>query len=296
MRVFTSYILLLLSGVSWVCCVQTLNGSVGESVEISCEYPQEYDPMSVYLMKMSNREVVIELTKAHEKTYTKGRYTLYHDSENRAIAASIHNLSIEDAGTYRCASASPFDDDDKDYRYTEFRLEVEQAPPTSKPPLITGSTSAHSSPTGDTHSSRNTRAPELESTSAHGNSNTTQSGQNASLYGGLAAAVLVGLLVLTIILMKTRAKRRETPRSSLRNPSNAEENNGIYAEIQDTDSSADKLQTPPTPTNQRNHQDSSPVISIYTTANQNPEQHPASANQSTFIFLSLPIFHYLVIK
>ncbi|XP_048089207.1 uncharacterized protein LOC125287413 isoform X2 [Alosa alosa] len=135
--------------------------------------------------------------------------------------------------------------------FTSYILLLLSAPPTSKPPLITGSTSAHSSPTG----------------------------QNASLYGGLAAAVLVGLLVLTIILMKTRAKRRETPRSSLRNPSNAEENNGIYAEIQDTDSSADKLQTPPTPTNQRNHQDSSPVISIYTTANQNPEQHPASANQ-----------------
>ncbi|XP_076154980.1 CMRF35-like molecule 8 [Alosa pseudoharengus] len=239
MRVFTSSILFLLSGVSWVCCVQTLNGSVGKSVEIRCEYPQEYDPMSVYLMKMSNRETVIELTKAHGKTYTKGRYSLYHDSESRVIVASIHNLIMDDAGTYRCASASMFDDDDKDYRYTEFRLEVEQAPPTSKPPLITGSTSAHSSPTGDTHSSRNTRAPELESTSVQGNSNTTQSGQNASLYGGLAAAVLVGLLVLTIILMKTRVKRRETPRSSLRNPSNAEENNCIYAEIQDTDSSAE---------------------------------------------------------
>ncbi|XP_076153891.1 uncharacterized protein LOC143137539 [Alosa pseudoharengus] len=258
MRVFSSSILLLLSGVSWVCCVQTLNGSVGGNVDISCEYPQEYDPASVYLMKMSNRETVIELTKAHGRTYTKGRYSLYHDSESRVIVASIHNLIMDDAGTYRCVPASLYDGDDEDYLYTEFRLEVEQATPTSKPPLTTGSTSAHHSPTG----------------------------QNASLYGGLAAAVLVGLLVLTIIPMRIRAKRRETPRSSLRNPSNAEENNGIYAEIQDTDSSADKLQTPPTPDNQRNHQDNSPVISIYTTANRNPEQLPASSQSANHIYES----------
>ncbi|KAG5263081.1 hypothetical protein AALO_G00282340 [Alosa alosa] len=76
------------------------------------------------------------------------------------------------------------------------------------------------------------------------------------------------------------------PQSSQRNPSNAEEINGIYAEIQDTDSSADKLQTPPTPTNQRNHQDSSPVISIYTIANQNPEQQPASSQSANQIYES----------
>ncbi|XP_076154983.1 uncharacterized protein LOC143138388 isoform X2 [Alosa pseudoharengus] len=232
MRGFIS-ILLLLSDVSWVCCVHIMKGSVGGYVHISCEYPQEYDPTSVCLMKMSNRETVIETTNKNGTEYTKGRYSLYHDSNVKIIMVTIHSLNTEDAGTYRCVPAV-YTDNKEDYMYTEFRLEVKQvppssvlppplAPPTSKPPLTTGSTSAHQSPTGDTHSSRNTRAP--ESTSVQGNSNTTQSqaGQKASLYGGLAAAVLVGLVVLTIILMRTRAKRTETPQSSQRNPSNAEE-------------------------------------------------------------------------
>ncbi|XP_076133735.1 uncharacterized protein LOC143116194 isoform X3 [Alosa pseudoharengus] len=227
-------------------------------------------------MDISKNVTLIESNKDGE-TFTIGRYSLYYDSTTKDITATIDDLIREDAGVYWCLTAGYYDEHHTD----PVHLEVEHPPPTSKPPLTTGSTSAHDSATGDTHSSRNTRAPELESTSAQGNSNTTHSHawQNASLYGGLAAALLVGLLVLTIILMRTRAKRTETPRSSLRNPCNAEEINGIYAEVQDTDSSADKLQTPPTPNNQRNHQDSSLVISIYTTANQNPEQHPASANQ-----------------
>ncbi|XP_076133734.1 uncharacterized protein LOC143116194 isoform X2 [Alosa pseudoharengus] len=244
MRVFTSSTLLLLSGVSLVCCLQTLRGYVSGRVNIPCKIDIQIEIQSVLLQKMdiSKNVTLIESNKDGE-TFTIGRYSLYYDSTTKDITATIDDLIREDAGVYWCLTAGYYDEHHTD----PVHLEVEHPPPTSKPPLTTGSTSAHDSATGDTHSSRNTRAPELESTSAQGNSNTTHS--------------------------------HASPRSSLRNPCNAEEINGIYAEVQDTDSSADKLQTPPTPNNQRNHQDSSLVISIYTTANQNPEQHPASANQ-----------------
>lgn len=52
--------------------------------------------------------------------------------------------------------------------------------------------------------------------------------------------------------------------------------NGIYAEVEE-DSNADKFQTPLTPTNQNQQQDSAPVISIYTTANYSPDELPASS-------------------
>ncbi|XP_062382893.1 uncharacterized protein LOC134070525 [Sardina pilchardus] len=198
MKVFISSILLLLSGVSSVCCVGTVKGSVGESVGINCVYPEEYELQSVYLKKIDGY-IIIEILKSHGKTYTKGRYSLYHDTESRIITATIHNLNIEDAGTYICVPTSMDGNNEEEYLYTEFRLEVEQAPPTPTPPLTT---SAHSSPTGDTLLSRDT--------GAGGICTHSEEGHLTFVFVRLVAAALCfALLHSASMLMRNRGKGKE---------------------------------------------------------------------------------------
>src|SRR4029434_7924517 len=108
------------SAVSWVSCVQTLEGSVGGAVDITCKYPDYSDVQSVVLKKMdcSKNVTIIESTQK-DQTVTSGRFSLYHDSANRFFTVTIHNLSREDAGIYSCRILRYEDD------YNRFSTEIE---------------------------------------------------------------------------------------------------------------------------------------------------------------------------
>ena len=69
-------------------------------------------------MKMNS---IIILTVMADQTVTRGRFSLYDDSANRYLTATIHNLSREDAGIYRCGI---YGFRVKDDFYTEINLEV----------------------------------------------------------------------------------------------------------------------------------------------------------------------------
>ncbi|XP_031417337.1 CMRF35-like molecule 5 [Clupea harengus] len=142
MKIFACVILLFVSAVSWE-TDRTLEGSVGGAVDILCKYLT--DPESVFLTKMnlSKNVTIIESTQK-DQTVIRGRISLYHDSANRFITVAIKNLSREDAGIYRCGTTNY----DGNPSYTKINLKVKHAPPTSKSQLTTGSTSAHSTPTG----------------------------------------------------------------------------------------------------------------------------------------------------
>ena len=107
------------SAVSWE-TDRTLEGSVGGAVDILCKYLT--DPESVFLTKMNlSKNVTIIDSRQRDKIFTRGRYSLFHDSKIKLITVTIHNLSREDAGIYRCGTAGYRDEDDF---YTEIHLEV----------------------------------------------------------------------------------------------------------------------------------------------------------------------------
>ena len=156
-------------------------------MDILCKYLTDPESVFLTKMNLSKNVTIIESTQK-DQTVIRGRISLYHDSANRFITVAIKNLSREDAGIYRCGTTNYDGNPSYTkinlkvkhgelllIRYIEGCYSISQtythgqkvtppphdprplcfsspltpsAPPTSKPPLTTGSTSAHSTPTG----------------------------------------------------------------------------------------------------------------------------------------------------
>lgn len=113
---------------SWVCCAETVKGSVGENVDIRCQYPTHVEYSMVYLMKKINMNTeTVMVARKKDGCFTQGRYSLCQDSENRTSVFTIDDVRKEDAGIYRCGADSIYEDyHDDDGFYIEVHLEVEQ--------------------------------------------------------------------------------------------------------------------------------------------------------------------------
>lgn len=89
-------------------CVSAQEGGL---VDILCRYDIGYETYPKYLYKgdYGKREIIINTTK-FKTTTQKGKYNLRDDTKERILHVTIHNLNLNDGGTYWCEiDANTFD-------------------------------------------------------------------------------------------------------------------------------------------------------------------------------------------
>ncbi|KAM8771465.1 CMRF35-like molecule 9 isoform 2-T2 [Acanthopagrus schlegelii] len=129
--------LLLIIWLSSVRCQQPkirVSAQEGGVANISCPYDSGYEVYPKYFYKglYVHRQIVIETAAGKQGSSQNGKYYICDDTKQRVLHATIHNVNLNDAGTYWCwIDAYLFDP------RTEIELKVYKAPAPPKPPLVT---------------------------------------------------------------------------------------------------------------------------------------------------------------
>nr|XP_046263247.1 CMRF35-like molecule 8 isoform X2 [Scatophagus argus] len=114
-----------------------LSAQEGGLVSISCPYDPGYEGYPKYFSKgdYGKRSTIIRTTDGKPKnTIRKGKFYLCDDTKKRILNVTIHNLNLNDAGTYWC-EIDTYGFDPK----IQIELRVHKAPAPLKPPMATSS-------------------------------------------------------------------------------------------------------------------------------------------------------------
>ncbi|XP_076118380.1 uncharacterized protein LOC143099195 [Alosa pseudoharengus] len=232
---------------SCVSCEEiTVRGNEGGDAVINCPSQKGYESNKKYLLKGEFKDGVYVIRSDGQAEWThSGRVSLQDKKNENIFTVTIHDLTLEDAGTYGCGV-----DIQGAHVFTRVNLTVVSTHnPTSRPL---------------------SKITESERTTHFQSDPTSASGDHlAPLSGGLVAAVVIfAVVVVAFRLMKSRADGREASPTPLSGNMSQTEDSCVYSEIQhDTDGP------------DQSDQWSSPALtSIYYLATPPaPDQHPASA-------------------
>ncbi|KAM8771707.1 CMRF35-like molecule 8 [Acanthopagrus schlegelii] len=105
----------------------------GGLVKISCPYDSGYETYPKYFYKglYAHRQIVIETAAGKQGSSQNGKYCICDDTKQRVLHVTIHNVNLNDAGTYWCL----IDTYSFDPR-TEIDVKVYKAPAPPKSPLV----------------------------------------------------------------------------------------------------------------------------------------------------------------
>ncbi|KAG9262804.1 CMRF35-like molecule 8, partial [Astyanax mexicanus] len=80
---------------------KTLSVSQGETVNISCRYPDQFQNHFKYFYKLEDRSVK-DIVDTGTKT-RRGRFSISDDKESRDVSVRIRDVKKDDGGVYYCA-------------------------------------------------------------------------------------------------------------------------------------------------------------------------------------------------
>ncbi|XP_048105160.1 CMRF35-like molecule 8 isoform X2 [Alosa alosa] len=242
--------LLSLTVLNCVSCKITVRGYEDRDAVINCPSQKGYELYPKYLLKGVYKDSV-EMIRSHgraEWTH-RGRVCLQDKKDTNIFIVTIHNLTLEDAGTYGCG----VDRWGEDF-YTTVNLIV---------------VSTHNATTRPLTNITDSERTESDPTSA------ASGGHLANLSGGLVVAVVIfALLVVTFRLMKRRAEKKRalpTPLSGNIRPDSC-----VYSEIQPTSPHATDG---PDQSDQRSSPALTSIYALVTPPAPVPAQHHKAANQ-----------------
>ncbi|XP_041959434.1 CMRF35-like molecule 8 [Alosa sapidissima] len=176
-----------------------VRGHEGGNAVINCPYQQGYEPYPKYLLKGAKYGVDVIWSDGQAEWTHRGRVSLQNKKDTHIFTVTIHDLTLEDAGTYGCGV-----DTGEIYNKTLVKLTVVSTINTTTRTL-----------SNTTESERTTHL--------HDQKSPTSDGHPLHLIVGIMAAlVLFGLLVMTFRLIMRRARNRahrpNRPLSSARKP------------------------------------------------------------------------------
>ncbi|XP_059125795.1 CMRF35-like molecule 6 [Peromyscus eremicus] len=89
-----------------------VTGTVGESLSVRCQYEEEYKNNEKYWCRVSLLPPCKEIVKTRaSKEAGKGRVSIRDHPANLTFTVTLENLTLEDAGTYKCGVDIPLFDD-----------------------------------------------------------------------------------------------------------------------------------------------------------------------------------------
>ncbi|KAL6482366.1 hypothetical protein MHYP_G00104460 [Metynnis hypsauchen] len=106
------------------CCLgsNTVSGYLGETVTISCSYPEEFKSNSQYLLKQDG-EGFTEVNQT--KDSQRGRFSSSDDRRSKVLSVRISDVREDDGGVYYCGSWTGGGQWFSSYSlYTEIQLQV----------------------------------------------------------------------------------------------------------------------------------------------------------------------------
>ncbi|XP_017579772.2 CMRF35-like molecule 8 [Pygocentrus nattereri] len=116
------------------CCLgpKSVSGYLGETVTISCSYPEEFKRHIKYLFKQDGRDFKHVL---HTRETQRGRFSISDDRSSAVVSVRISDVREDDGGVYYCAVWTGGDSVMYCSLYTETQLRVTASmAPTSVPP------------------------------------------------------------------------------------------------------------------------------------------------------------------
>ncbi|XP_036412919.1 CMRF35-like molecule 8 [Colossoma macropomum] len=115
------------------CCLgpKTVAGYLGETVTISCSYPEEFKTNYKYLLKQDGHDFNIVI----DTTVTKrGRFSISDDRSSSVVSVRISDVREDDGGVYFCGVLNEGESVSYYSLYTETQLQVTASTaPTSVP-------------------------------------------------------------------------------------------------------------------------------------------------------------------
>uniref|UniRef100_A0A3B1JUY5 Ig-like domain-containing protein n=1 Tax=Astyanax mexicanus TaxID=7994 RepID=A0A3B1JUY5_ASTMX len=105
----------------WCCLAVTVIGYPGETVTISCSYPEEFQTNTKIFYKQSSPYFfeVISTTESQ-----KGRFSISEDRRSRVISVRISDVREDDGGVYYCGVRIGGNEVSYHLLYTEIHLQV----------------------------------------------------------------------------------------------------------------------------------------------------------------------------
>ncbi|XP_072512841.1 uncharacterized protein [Salminus brasiliensis] len=131
----------------------SVNGLVGGSVNITCNYPQFFSSKPKFLCRRVGSVRCNYRTSVNEsrRWIKEGKFSLYDDRAQQTFTVSINNMAKEDSGEYWCGAESDWESDHGYKVYiTQINLRVTDPkrptpPPNSSPSNRTQNTNATTS-------------------------------------------------------------------------------------------------------------------------------------------------------
>ncbi|XP_041961011.1 polymeric immunoglobulin receptor-like isoform X1 [Alosa sapidissima] len=126
MKAVTDILLPLLFLAKGGCCAFTVEGYAGDSIIIKCKYKDKHRDQNKYFCKddgiggkyLCDTQIQTEGNKGWQ---TKGRFSLYDNTDGGFLKVIMRNLTKSDEGKYWCGVKKTFLDD-----YTEVNLKVKE--------------------------------------------------------------------------------------------------------------------------------------------------------------------------
>ncbi|XP_072513242.1 polymeric immunoglobulin receptor-like isoform X2 [Salminus brasiliensis] len=112
------------------CCLRlkTVTGYLGETVTISCSYPEELQNKTKFFFKQYGQYYTEVIRSSDSQT---GRFSISEDRSSKVVSVRISDVREEDGGVYSCAVSAGGEPVSYYTRYTEIQLQVSVKIPTS---------------------------------------------------------------------------------------------------------------------------------------------------------------------
>ncbi|KAL7852002.1 hypothetical protein SRHO_G00177870 [Serrasalmus rhombeus] len=103
---------------------QTVAGYLGETVTISCSYPEEFESHTKYFYKRDGH--LIPMTDTTETQ--RGRFSISDDRRSKVLSVRISDVREADGGVYYCGVWNKGESVSYQSFYTEIQLQVTETP------------------------------------------------------------------------------------------------------------------------------------------------------------------------
>ncbi|XP_049325897.1 CMRF35-like molecule 1 isoform X2 [Astyanax mexicanus] len=207
----------------------SVKGHVGQTVNISCKYPQSLSSKPKFLCRRrSTVDCYYTASVKESKRWIKeGKFSLYDEKARKTFTVSISRVTEGDSGEYWCGAESDWESDHgyKIY-FTQINLRVTEPgqPDTSTPSRSFTQQSMKTT-------LKNSEQPQQPLVTTNTPATEFPTFFVITVVSVILVLLLIGLLVFVVILRKRVKARASTSIQSTRGSSNT---NTVYEEIKDT--------------------------------------------------------------
>ncbi|XP_037399243.1 uncharacterized protein LOC108443534 [Pygocentrus nattereri] len=105
------------------CCLgsKTVAGYVGETVTISCSYPEEFESHTKYFYKLDDHHIPTMMDTTETQ---RGRFSISEDRRFKVLSVRISDVREDDGGVYYCGVGREGESVSYHSFYTEIQLQV----------------------------------------------------------------------------------------------------------------------------------------------------------------------------